>query len=435
MTKFKLISDYSDYDLIIWGARMTGLGAVRFLRHHGKNAVCFIDSDPAFENKTVSGLPVYNPSEVKQKIKINDWNPLIIIAVALKEVEIISALRKNGMDRYETFSFQSDDAPYFTVDLLGSCNLACGSCPHSILNHGVPKGSMTFETVKKVIDKIKKDSPDTTHISCYSWGEPLLHPKVSEIVNYVHQNGMAVALSSNLSLNFEQRIEKLVKAEPEYLKVSVSGYYPDAYNATHQGGDINLVKSNLYRIRHYMDKYKSNILVDINYHLYRDNNGKNLEMFKILAEELGFLLSTTFALVMPLERVINYLDGKPDIQTRLLQKNLLVDIDEAIGVSSEGIEKSTSCPFRENQINVNADLTVPVCCTVFERGKNVVSQNFLSSTLQEIENNKKNVKLCEKCMNNRLPEYNMGFNQEKWASVADTKSSSETLHLIKQSKE
>ena len=109
----------------------------------------------------------------------------------------------------------------------------------------------------------------------------------------------------------------------------------------------------------------------------------------------------------------------------ILQKNLLVDIDEAIDVSSQRIAKSTKCPFRENQVNVNADLTVPVCCTVFERGDNVVAKNFLETSLQEIEISKKNVKVCETCMEKRLPEYNMGLNEEKWATVAKSKSSLE----------
>ena len=428
MTKMDLIEKCEGKDVVIWGARMTGLGALRFLKHHNKDAVCYADSDPAFCGKTVAGLPVFSPSELKVQLRINDWDPLIVIAVSLKEVEIFEALKCYDLDEYECFSFQSADAPYFTVDILGSCNLSCGSCAHSIIRHKVPKGSMDFPTVKKVIDKIKQDSPETTHISLYSWGEPLMHPQVAEIVNYVKQNGIAVALSSNLSLNFEQRIEKLVRSSPEYLKISVSGYYPEAYNATHQGGDVNLVKSNLYRIRHYMDKHKSDMLVDINYHLYRDNNGKNLEMFKSLAEELGFILSKTYALVMPLERVFNYLDGKPDIQTLSLQKNLLVNIDEAINASSQDVKKSDVCPFRENQINVNSDLTVPICCTVFERGDNIVAQDFLQSSLKEISENKKNVAICDRCMKSRLPEYNMGFNEDKWEIIANSKSSTELTY-------
>jgi hypothetical protein len=62
---------------------------------------------------------------------------------------------------------------------------------------------------------------------------------------------------------------------------------------------------------------------------------------------------------------------------------------------------------------------------VFERGDNVVAKNFLETSLQEIEINKKNVKVCETCMEKRLPEYNMGLNEEKWATVAKSKSSLE----------
>ena len=429
VSKSELINLCEKKHVIIWGARMTGLGALRFLKHHNKTAVGFVDSDRAFKNTTVSAIPVFDPKALKEEININKWDPLIVIAASLKETEILGSLKINGLSGYDYFSFQSEDAPYFTVDILGSCNLACGSCPHSILEHGVPKGSMDIKTVEKVIDKIKKDSPETTHISLYSWGEPLLHPKVSKIVDYVHKNGMAVALSSNLSLNFEERIESLVRSEPEYLKVSVSGYYPETYNTTHQGGDVNLVKSNLYRIRYYMDKHKANMLVDINYHLYRDNNGKNLKMFKKLASELGFMLSTTYALVMPLERVLNHLDGKTDLQTSMLQKNLLVNIDEGIETSSKNVKQSPRCPFRENQINVNADLTVPVCCTVFHRGENVVAENFLNSSLKEIAKNKAKVKVCQKCMENRLPEYNMGFNKKDWKTIAESKSPTEKSKL------
>ena len=83
------------------------------------------------------------------------------------------------------------------------------------------------------------------------------------------------------------KIDIVAKCEPDYLKISLSGYYPEAYNNTHQGGDITLVKSNLYRLKYMLDKHNSNTLVDINYHLYKDNNGKNLKKMTELAEELG----------------------------------------------------------------------------------------------------------------------------------------------------
>jgi len=406
--------------VLIWGARMTGLGALRLLKQQNISVVGFIDSDKAFKDKKVSGLKVNTPDEIKT-IKENIPNLAILIAVSLKEDEINSQLIKMNLGSIPVISFQDDSSPYYTIDILSSCNLKCGSCPHSIEGNNVPKGSMTLDTFKKVLDKITNETPTVSHISLYSWGEPLLHPYLDEIVSYVHSKGIAVALSSNLSINFQDRLEDLVKKNPDYLKISVSGFYPKAYNSTHQGGDINLVKSNLYRLKFLIDKYKCTTLVDINYHLYRDNCSDNLNKFRDLASELGFIISETYALVMPLERVISHLDGNPDFQTTILEDNLLVTIDEGVAASKKFKLPKDTCPFRENQVNINADLSVPVCCTVFQRENNIVAQNYLESSIEEINAHKKSVSTCIKCMELALPEYNMGFNRQGWEVFANEK--------------
>ena len=414
---FKFVSSQK---VLIWGARMTGIGALRQLKNNNIDVLGFVDSDKAFENKYSQGLKVYSPVELKNIL--NDRKDVVIlVAVALKEDEILSQLKKLDIPEIPVLSFHDDDAPYYTVDILSSCNLKCASCPHSIEETDVPKGSMTLKTFKSVFDKIMEDSPFTSHISLYSWGEPLLHPYLSEIINYVHERNVAVALSSNLSIKFRSRLDKIIQSNPDYLKVSLSGFFPAAYNNTHQGGDIELVKENLISIRKLIDKYNANTLVDINYHLYKDNCGINIDEMEMFANKLGFVVSKTYALVMPLERVISHIEGKPDLQTRLLKDNLLVTIDEGIEASSKSVLPENTCPFRENQININADLSVPICCTVWQRDENVVAKNFLESNLDEINKNKKNVDLCTKCMQLRLPEYNMGLNKNGWEEYAKQK--------------
>jgi wyosine [tRNA(Phe)-imidazoG37] synthetase (radical SAM superfamily) len=423
--KKKAIKALQGHSVFIWGARMTGLGAWRALNSKDILVAGFIDSDSAFVGKEVRGLPVHQPSNLLgalTKVK----NPAILVAVALKEEEILNQLSKLGITNIPVLSFQDEKSPYYTIDILSSCNLKCASCPHSIEDHGVPKGSMTLASFKQVVDKITHETPDISHISLYSWGEPLLHPYIDEVVQYIHDKNIAVALSSNLSIRFDDRLERLIEKNPDYLKVSLSGYYPDAYNNTHEGGDINLVKSNLYRLRYLMDKYGANTLVDVNYHLYRDNSGINLEKFRELANELGFVISETYALVMPLERVLSYFDGNPDLQTQNLEENLLVTIREGVEASSKSRLPKNVCPFRENQININADLSVPVCCTVFQRDENVVAQNFLNSTLEQINQAKKSVTTCDKCMQLALPEYNMGFNRAGWETKAKLKTITDT---------
>ena len=416
----KVLKFVSNKKVLLWGARMTGIGALRQLKNNNIDVLGFVDSDKAFENKYSQGLKIYNPSELKNII--NDRKDVVIlVAVALKEDEVLSQLNKLDIPEIPVLSFHDVNAPYYTVDILSSCNLKCASCPHSIEETDVPKGSMTLETFKSVFDKIMEDSPFTSHISLYSWGEPLLHPYLSEIINYVHDRNVAVALSSNLSIKFRSRLDKIIQSNPDSLKVSLSGFFPDAYNNTHQGGDIELVKANLILIRKLIDKYNANTLVDINYHLYKDTCGINIGEMEKFANNLGFVVSKTYALVMPLERVIAHVEGKPDLQTKLLEDNLLVTIDEGIEASSKSILPKNTCPFRENQININADLSVPICCTVWQRDANVVAKNFLESNLDEINKNKKNVELCNKCMKLRLPEYNMGLNKTGWEEYAKQK--------------
>lgn len=419
--RLQLYSELKNKDVLIWGARMTGLGAYRKLNCNNIKIKGFIDSDPAFKNKKVNNLNVFNPKELKNSGIVNE-NTAILIAVALKEEEILEQLKDlNEINSSNLFSFIDPNAPYYTVDILGSCNLKCASCPHSILDSNVPKGSMKLDVFKKVFDKIILEAPEISHLSLYSWGEPLLHPYISEIINYVHEKNVAVALSSNLSIKFGDRIKKIIEAKPDYLKISLSGYYPEAYNNTHAGGDIELVKKNLYLIKEYKELFNAPTLIDINYHLYRDNSGENLKKMEELADQLGFIVSKVHALVMPLERVLSHINNKTDEQTAKLQENLLVTIDEGIQASSKIKLQEKTCPFRENQININSDLTVPVCCTVWERGDNVIANNFLDINLEEINKNKKKATICNSCMKNNLPQYNMGLNKDEWYKIASKK--------------
>ncbi len=411
--------------IIIWGARMVGQGFSRYCSSNNLDSLCFIDSDPSLHNQTIKGLKVFSPDAVGNFVSAyRKEELLIVIAVSIKSSEIISTLKKFSLDHIKFINYSDYSDIFFTIDVVGACNLRCASCAHSIPDHGVPMNIMSFENVQKVLNKIKSDAPLCTHVALYSWGEPFLHPKLDQIIELFHQSNIAVALSTNLSHENFDKILKPLKKNPENLKVSLSGYFDKAYDNTHSGGDITLVKSNLYKLRYFIDKYKLSTHVDINYHLYRDNNGKNLEKMQNLANELNFGLSTVHALVMPLERVFNHCEGSPDSQTEDLSKNLLVTIDEGIRASSEKPLPQGVCPFRENQLNINADLTVPVCCLVFNRN-HLVSNNFLDTSIQDINLNKSNSDICSKCMKLRLPEYNMGFNKEGWKEFAMQKSSTD----------
>ena len=90
--RIELIDKIKHKQVVIWGARMTGIGALRQLLKKSINVVSFIDSDPAFINKKVHNLKVYHPTELKD-ISIKFKDVAILIAVSLKEEEIIRQLK------------------------------------------------------------------------------------------------------------------------------------------------------------------------------------------------------------------------------------------------------------------------------------------------------------------------------------------------------
>ena len=420
--KDSLVKFLKEKPIIIWGARMTGMGFLRFSSSNDLNVINFVDSDPSLLGKEINHTAVKSPKDLSLLKKLNP-SLVIVIAVSLKEDEIIKELKMMGFtdDDFVLYSDYCD--VFYTIDIVGTCNLRCASCVYTIEGQKYSKGLMGLEDFKLVVSKMKNEIDIVTHVSLYNWGEPFLHPDLNKIIDHLHENGIAAAVSTHLSIVTGGQIRKVIKAAPEYLKISLSGYYPNEYNVTHAGGDINLVKSNLYRIRYFIDQFKSNTLVDVNYHLYTNNNGKNLKKMQELCDELDFSLSTVNSLVMPVERVIDYVEGKDEARTSELNKILPVTIEEGMSVASHF--KLDSCPFMDNQININYDMSVPVCCTVFDQKDTIVQKNYLKSSLSDITNAKHKVKLCTKCMNYNLPAYNMGFNRKKLNEIALQKTSTD----------
>ena len=294
----------SNRPVLIWGARMTGIGLLRFAKKHDLNIIGFVDTDSSLIGRKIDNFLINKPENIPS-LKAEYDDLVVVIAVALKEDEIIKSLVEMGISGNDCVNYSEYCDCFFTIDIVGTCNLKCPSCAQSINTIKNPVGIMSLDDFKQVTKKMLDEVDIVTHVSLYSWGEPFLHTQLDLFIDHLHELGIAAAVSSHLSIPSSTQIQKIVKSAPDYLKISLSGFYPDAYNSTHTGGDINLVKSNLYKLKYYMDRYKSKIYVDVNYHLYNNNIGKDLDKMQELCDELDFGLSTTYAVVMPIERCID----------------------------------------------------------------------------------------------------------------------------------
>ncbi|MGE4232301.1 MAG: radical SAM protein [Bacteriovoracia bacterium] len=431
-----LVEKTENRPLIIWGARMTGIGFIRFAKKYNLNPIGFVDSDKSLHGKKIGSLTIGSPSTIPAlKEKYKDLT--VVVAVSIKEDEILRTLKTMGIGDSDVVNYGGLCGTLFTIDISGSCNLKCPSCAHAMDDiDKPPKGFMAVDDFKKIIAKIKREVGIVGHISLYSWGEPFLHPHLEEIIKHAHSEGIATAVSTNFSISNTQRVNSIVEANPDYLKISTSGFYPDVYNSTHTGGNVNLVKSNLYRLKYLIERYNLSTFVDVNYHVYKNNFDKDLNKMQELCDELSFTLSPCYANLTPIERLVDLMEGRADAETKKIADLLLVSVDEGLKATEE--YRNLPCRFLTNQVNIHWDRSVPICCVTFDRNTSTIAKDFLEVPLEQITRNKENHPSCEKCTKYGFHSYLLGVNQKGWDEVAEKtkrKVREQTLNLPSPSRE
>lgn len=395
---------------------MTGIGFLRLARKHQLDVVGFVDSDSSLAGRKIDNLLISLPTIISS-LKAQYKNLAVVVAVSIKEDEIINSLKEFGMADRDCIRYSDFCGVFFTIDIAGACNLKCPSCAHTVPGISNARGLMSLDDFTKITEKLINEVGLVSHICLYSWGEPLLHPRLDLFIKHAHDTGIAIAVSTNLSIESSDQIEKLIQASPDYLKISLSGFYPEIYNTTHTGGNIDLVKSNLYKIKYFIDKHQSSIFVDVNYHMYKNNIGADLTKMKELCDDLGFVLSPCYANITPVERLIDYCEGNLDAKTKKFLKLLLVGIDKGLEIARP--YNHLPCRFLTNQININWDRSVPLCCVCFDRQSSTISDDYLKDSLEVISRRKGNHSLCQKCKKYAIPPYLLGVNQKEWEKEAN----------------
>lgn len=81
----------------------------------------------------------------------------------------------------------------FYIELTSICNLACSFCPPTKRQANFIK----VDAFTKILDEIR---PHTEYIYFHVKGEPLLHPKIDQLLDLSHERGFKVNITTNGTL-------------------------------------------------------------------------------------------------------------------------------------------------------------------------------------------------------------------------------------------
>jgi hypothetical protein len=256
---------------------------------------------------------------------------------------------------------------------------------------------MDFADYQKVLQKLLREIPWLFTVDLYVWSDPLLHPEIAKIIEYNNSLGIGSGISTNL--NHGKYLEEIIKAEPDYIRVSTSGFGPKNYEITHAGGSWDALYKNLFAAKSYIKKHGSKTLITILYHANKNNLSEFAAMRDFCVEN-GFRLEPLLSSVFS-DYAMDYIEKKPLWAGAELAKDImLVSLDEILEHCAE--EHSKTCLGMRALPIINWDLSVLLCCFYsYER----IAANYLDTTIDEIIDRRNNADFCKKCIEYSLHRF------------------------------
>ncbi len=133
---------------------------------------------------------------------------------------------------------------HIDLEATSNCNLKCEMCPQSFAPDKFKRGYMEMKLFKKIIDEGSKNGLKSIKLN---WrGEPLLHPKIPEMIKYAKDKGIIeVMFNTNGQLLNPELSEKIIDAGLDKIIFSMDGATKETYEKIRKGASYEKLIKNI----------------------------------------------------------------------------------------------------------------------------------------------------------------------------------------------
>lgn len=118
------------------------------------------------------------------------------------------------------------DARKLYIEATTECNLQCRTCIRNVWTD--PQAHMPWDTFQHILDGAR-GLPELKRVIFTSFGEPLTHPRLLDMIAAVRQSGLAVTLGTNGLLLKPKFVQELIRLGVDRVIVSIDGGQPETY--------------------------------------------------------------------------------------------------------------------------------------------------------------------------------------------------------------
>ncbi len=128
---------------------------------------------------------------------------------------------------------------YVTIDLTRRCNLKCLGCRYhsSLVNIPAPGDPAILDIPYHLVDTLCEElaAMGTKSITLMGDGEPMLYPRLTDLISKCKTLGFHVTLITNGTLLYEASIHSLINLQLDLLKVSLWATSMEEYEKNYPG--------------------------------------------------------------------------------------------------------------------------------------------------------------------------------------------------------
>lgn len=115
----------------------------------------------------------------------------------------------------------------FYIEPTNNCNLGCIICPQK--KQSRQKGYISFDLFSEIVNQLSRQEIDV--LTLHQIGEPLLHPRICEMVRYVKKKGIKqVRFATNATLLDEAVSKDLIDSRLDSITISMDASTTSLYN-------------------------------------------------------------------------------------------------------------------------------------------------------------------------------------------------------------
>jgi|SoiMethySBSTD1v2_1073268.scaffolds.fasta_scaffold407616_2 MoaA/NifB/PqqE/SkfB family radical SAM enzyme len=274
--------------------------------------------------------------------------------------------------------------PYaILVEPTTACQLKCPLCP---VGNGMlerPPVFLEMELYKKVVDEL---APYLYTMNFNGSGEPLLHPKIVEMIEHGAAKGLWMDVFTNFQLLRNDIIDALPGSGLNRILISLDGTDKETYESYRIRGSFERIVQNIRRLVEKRDATpKSRLVIDIQFVAMKQNEHQ-IEDIQRLVKELGadsLIIKRTFLFqgTGDTQKTLSYLPESEALS--LYKKDQLRPDDAKNPIEWKGAEHKI-CELLWTSSVLLADGRVSPCC--FDYHGWVILGDANQRTMHEIWN-------------------------------------------------